>query len=96
MMWIDSHQTCKLHNGMLDDTIQGEMTNGNLVFVDSKQEAHQFKLLQYHLHAPSEHLIGGKQYDLELHLVHKRLDETSAKEELGVVAIFFDVKAGGN
>jgi carbonic anhydrase len=63
---------------MYDDTIQGEMTNGNLVFVDSKQEAHYFKLDQYHLHAPSEHTIGEKYYDLELHLVHKRLDQSSA------------------
>jgi len=33
---------------------------------------------------------------MELHLVHKRLDHTTAEEEYGVVAIFFDLKAGGN
>jgi carbonic anhydrase len=29
-----------------------------------------YQLVQFHFHAPSEHTIGGVQYDAELHLVH--------------------------
>lgn len=48
--------------------------------------------LQFHIHAPSEHTFNGKHYDLELHIVHS--DYMSSK--LAVLAIFFDVAAGGN
>lgn len=27
---------------------------------------------QFHLHMPSEHLINGRQYSAELHVVHTR------------------------
>ena len=30
-----------------------------------------FNLIQFHFHHPSEHLVNGKPYDMELHLVHK-------------------------
>jgi carbonic anhydrase len=29
-----------------------------------------FKPLQFHFHAPSEHLINGKTFPLEMHVVH--------------------------
>ena len=45
-----------------------------------------------HIHAPSEHTFDGKHYDLELHLVHRKFGTNI----LGVLALFFDVKAGGN
>jgi|LauGreDrversion4_2_1035121.scaffolds.fasta_scaffold352004_2 carbonic anhydrase len=45
-----------------------------------------------HFHAPSEHTINGKHFDLELHLVHKSPTST----QLSVVAIFFDRKKGGD
>jgi carbonic anhydrase len=31
----------------------------------------RFELLQFHLHHPSEHLLAGKNFDLECHFVHK-------------------------
>jgi carbonic anhydrase len=31
----------------------------------------RFDLLQFHLHHPSEHLLSGKNFELECHLVHK-------------------------
>jgi len=49
-------------------------------------------LLQFHIHAPSEHTIDGKHYDAELHLVHKDTDE----DELAVIGVFFDRVKGGN
>jgi len=30
-----------------------------------------FTVLQTHTHAPSEHTVDGKFYDLEMHFVHK-------------------------
>ena len=31
----------------------------------------RYELLQFHLHHPSEHLLAGKNFDLECHFVHK-------------------------
>lgn len=42
-----------------------------------------FKLLQFHFHAPSEHLVDGKEYAGEMHLVHSAEDGT-----LAVVGVF--------
>jgi carbonic anhydrase len=39
--------------------------------------------VQYHFHAPSEHRVNGKSYEMELHLVHK-----SAIGELAVIGVF--------
>jgi carbonic anhydrase len=48
------------------------------------------------VHAPSEHTIGGRSYDFELHIVHIHFDEESATEKLGVVGVMFDRELGGN
>jgi len=42
-----------------------------------------FDLLQFHFHHPSEHLLSGRTFDLELHFVHK-----SAEGRLAVLGIF--------
>lgn len=36
-----------------------------------------FNALQVHYHAPSEHTINGKHFDLEMHLVHTYWNLTS-------------------
>jgi carbonic anhydrase len=48
----------------------------------------EYRLLQYHFHAPSEHTLGGESSDAEVHLVHESDDG-----ELAVVGILLD--AGG-
>ncbi|MBM3224681.1 MAG: carbonate dehydratase [Candidatus Tectomicrobia bacterium] len=53
-----------VHNG---HTIQANVSAENAIQVHGKP----YKLVQFHLHTPSEHTIGGKQYPMELHLVHK-------------------------
>lgn len=46
-------------------------------------EGRLYNLLQFHFHAPSEHTVAVRYYDMEAHLVHK-----SAQGELAVVGVF--------
>ena len=48
-----------------------------------------YELQQFHFHHPSEHLLSGKPFDLECHLVHR-----SAAGDFAVIGVF--VKAGAN
>jgi carbonic anhydrase len=43
----------------------------------------RYELLQFHLHCPSEHLLTGKAFELECHLVHR-----SSAGALAVIGIF--------
>ncbi|MCZ4093407.1 carbonic anhydrase [Sinorhizobium psoraleae] len=65
-----------LNNG---HTIQVKAASGTL-----KRGDKTYDLVQYHFHAPSEHLVDGKNFQMEVHFVHKHA-ETGA---LGVVGIF--------
>lgn len=60
-----------LNNG---HTVQVNYDAGSSVAIDGKQYA----LVQFHLHAPSEHHVGGVAYPAELHLVHKAADGSLA------------------
>jgi carbonic anhydrase len=42
-----------------------------------------YELLQFHFHHPSEHLLAGKHFDMEIHFVHK-----AANGALAVVGVF--------
>lgn len=78
----------------LVDSVYVGYTGGEFVkkFADGSKSV--FTPLQYHFHAPSEHTWDGKNYDLEVHFVHKYAG-TSAK--LGaVIGVAFDRAAGGN
>ena len=48
------------------------VTSGNLAMTDWNGLTSNFVPMQIHFHSPSEHTIDGRQYDLEMHLVHKR------------------------
>ncbi|MES2259295.1 MAG: carbonic anhydrase family protein [Pseudomonadota bacterium] len=61
-------------------TIQVGFAPGSALTLDGTR----FELKQYHFHAPSENLIGGKSYPLEVHLVHADKDGN-----LAVVAVMF-------
>ena len=45
-----------------------------------------YTLQQYHFHAPSEHTLNGRHYDLEAHLVHQ-----DAAGQTAVVAVFMKI-----
>ena len=68
-------------------------THGHVSFVTSNPgyitsyNGHDYKLLQYHVHSPSEHQVNGKIYNAEVHFVHK--DELS--NEYLVLAVFLDI-----
>lgn len=66
-------------------TIQVNCAPGSHSFIDGQK----FDLLQFHFHHPSEHLLSGQSFDLELHFVHK-----SAAGQLAVLGIF--IRAGAD
>lgn len=65
-----------LNNG---HTVEVEYAPGSSIEVDGKR----YNLVQFHLHAPSEHQVNGQNYPIELHLVHKADDGSTA-----VVGVF--------
>lgn len=71
--------------------IQAIENKGHTVQVDFAQggelqlDGDTFVLKQFHLHSPSENLIKGKSYPLEIHFVH-----ANAKGELAVVGMMFE------
>jgi carbonic anhydrase len=62
-------------------SIQVNYTEGDTLKVGGEE----FQLLQYHFHSPSEHTVGGKQFPMEMHLVHR-----SAGGKLAVVGVFIE------
>ncbi len=65
-----------LNNG---HTIQANCEAGSRTVINGEA----FDLLQFHFHHPSEHLLSGKAFEMELHFVHK-----SAAGQLAVLGIF--------
>jgi carbonic anhydrase len=65
-----------LNNG---HTIQANCAPGSKTLIGGEP----FELLQFHFHHPSEHLLSGRAFDLELHFVHK-----SAAGQLAVLGVF--------
>lgn len=70
-----------LNNG---HTIQVNRAAGSGISVGGEK----YELLQFHFHSPSENIVDGKPFPMEMHLVHK-----SAKGQLAVVGVFFKTGA---
>jgi len=68
--------------------------NGHSVRVVHEAESHlrwegrSYRLLQFHLHEPSEHWVNGAAYPMEMHLVHK-----DAKGHVLVIAVLIELGA---
>lgn len=60
-------------------TIRVDYQSGSSLTLDSQV----YKLLQFHFHQPSEHLISGKAAEMEAHFVH----QTQATGDLVVLAV---------
>ena len=61
-------------------TVQVNFKPGGGLIIDGVE----FELLQYHFHTPSEHVVNGKHYPMEIHFVH-----VNKNKELGVMGLFF-------
>lgn len=65
------------------------VNNGHTIQVNcepgsrSRIDGETFDLLQFHFHHPSEHLLSGRAFEMELHFVHK-----SAAGKLAVLGVF--------
>lgn len=92
---VDIHQTIKGELPPLSLTFHAKeksiINNGHTLQLnvhdgDSlKLDGTEFKLQQFHFHAPSENRISGKTYPLEVHFVH-----SNAEGQLAVVAVMFE------
>jgi carbonic anhydrase len=73
------YKTAQLNIVNNGHTIQVNRPEGSSITVDGEK----FELLQFHFHTPSENTVGGKPYEMEMHLVHK-----NDKGQLAVVGVF--------
>jgi len=62
------------------------MVNGTTSFAGA-----DYRLVQFHMHTPSEHHISDEYYPLELHMVHQAVADST---QLAVIALMFQVSAG--
>lgn len=72
------HHADAINNG---HTIQVNYTEGDSLTVGDTS----YVLLQYHFHAPSEHMVQGRHFPMEMHLVHK-----STSGALAVVGVLIE------
>lgn len=61
-------------------TAQANVEPGNYLRVGGEE----FELLQFHIHVPSEHLVKGEQFMMEVHFVHK-----NSRGELAVIGALY-------
>lgn len=61
--------------------------NGGQIVYHSEEEDSIWRSAQFHFHSPSEHTIDGRHFDLEMHSVLSKDDES---EQMLVLAILFE------
>jgi carbonic anhydrase len=76
------YQSSKEHVDNLGHTVKVTYDAGSSLEYDGAQ----FDLVQFHFHTPSEHLLDGVTYPMEMHLVHA---EHNRPEHLLVVGVLF-------
>ena len=69
------HVADAINNG---HTIQVNYSDGDTLTVGGRA----YQLVQYHFHAPSEHSVNGRQFPMEMHLVH-----VNAEGQLAVIGV---------
>ncbi|KAG3160103.1 hypothetical protein PI124_g17566 [Phytophthora idaei] len=75
-------------------TQDGEGFMGSVIDGSCQVKANkaQYDLLQFHVHAPSEHTLNGDPLDGEVHFVHSNADVSA----LLVVGVFMEIDPSGN
>ena len=87
---LDSKNVLEFHEST-EAVLSHEIDNGHAVKITPEDDhgisinGDHYKLLQYHFHGRSENYINGKQYAMEMHLVHQ-----NSKGELAVVGIMIE------
>lgn len=76
------YQTSKEHLDNLGHTVKVTYDAGSSLEYDGVT----FDLVQFHFHTPSEHLLDGVTYPMEMHLVHAQHDRP---ERLLVIGVLF-------
>jgi carbonic anhydrase len=74
-----------LNNG---HTVQVSYASGSVLKVAGESA---YELKQFHFHAPSENLLDGRRFPLEVHFVH-----ADAAGNLAVIGVFFEEGAPNN
>ncbi len=75
------YQTSKEHVTNLGHTVQVRMDPGSSLEFDGET----YDLRQFHFHTPSEHLLDGVTYPMEMHLVHTLRDDPGQFLVVGVL-----------
>ena len=75
------HSTTGMNIRNTGHTIEVACPEGNWIEVDGVR----YQLLQFHFHAPSEHTVAGKPFEMEGHFVHK-----SEEGNLAVVGLLIE------
>ena len=68
----------------LDNEIQVDYTGAKVIY-KSDEETSNWTLAQFHFHAPSEHRINGKTFDLEMHNVFVNDADSNQLLVVGVI-----------
>jgi carbonic anhydrase len=76
------YQSSKEHVDNLGHTVKVTYDSGSSLDYDGRR----YDLVQFHFHTPSEHLLDGVTYPMEMHLVHA---EHGKPEHLLVVGVLF-------
>lgn len=76
------YQSSKEHVDNLGHTVKVTYDSGSTLDYDGRS----YDLVQFHFHTPSEHLLDGVTYPMEMHLVHA---EHGRPEHLLVVGVLF-------
>lgn len=78
---VFSYDSTNIHIVNNGHTVQFNVEGENKVLLDKKN----YKLLQFHYHSLSEHVINGKHLPLEVHFVHK-----NTNKDYAVIGVLFE------
>lgn len=90
--YVDNGHTLQANNTNLTKATTAFPNNSNRCPQTAPENCgatNNYELLQYHFHAPSEHTVNGKEYDMEMHFVHKFVDANGGAH-YGVLGILIN------
>ena len=70
VMWQKSLIDVAVDTGENKNMVQVMFNQGTLTYLDELYNMHYFNIENFRIHAPSEHTFDGKNFDLELQILH--------------------------